>query len=142
MPIGPLVRRAFGRHERVVTDAYRALFVCLDDLPASLPAGSDPARILEIGCGEGALTTRLAARYPDARIVGIDPSDRAGRLFEGDTRRVTFHSHTLDGYVRRDPEPFDMILLFDVLHHVPVPERIPLLRTAGAALADGGSRAG
>ena len=41
-----------------------------------------PARLLDLGCGTGQLTSRLAARFPPARVVGCDFSagmlDRAG----------------------------------------------------------------
>jgi tRNA G46 methylase TrmB len=30
------------------------------------------ARIADIGCGSGEITSRLAARYPDAELVGVD----------------------------------------------------------------------
>src|SRR5262245_10720548 len=35
----------------------------------SLPAR---ARIADVGCGSGEITARLAARYPQAEIVGVD----------------------------------------------------------------------
>src|SRR5918997_3646023 len=31
-----------------------------------------PARIADIGCGSGEITSRLAYRYPHAEIVGVD----------------------------------------------------------------------
>ncbi|MEO6263863.1 MAG: methyltransferase domain-containing protein [Luteimonas sp.] len=33
---------------------------------------SGPLRILDLGCGTGEITRRLAARYPEATLVGID----------------------------------------------------------------------
>jgi malonyl-CoA O-methyltransferase len=38
----------------------------------SLPEGFAPRTVLDIGCGTGALTRRLTARFPEARIAGID----------------------------------------------------------------------
>ncbi len=35
-------------------------------------AGSE--RILDVGCGEGAITAEIAARVPQGTVVGIDPS--------------------------------------------------------------------
>ena len=43
-------------------------------LDASLPATS-PTRILEVGVGEGEVTARLAARWPDATFCGVDLPD-------------------------------------------------------------------
>jgi SAM-dependent methyltransferase len=34
-----------------------------------------PARVADLGCGPGATTARLAARYPDAHVIGIDASE-------------------------------------------------------------------
>lgn len=50
----------------------------LDFVSAHLPP--PPARALDVGCGEGALTRELAARGYDAR--GIDPHAPEGALFE------------------------------------------------------------
>jgi len=33
---------------------------------------SGPLRIADVGCGTGEITRRLAARYPDARVLGLD----------------------------------------------------------------------
>src|SRR5690606_23924418 len=43
------------------------------DLMARVPA-VDPADVVDLGCGPGTLTLELAARWPDARVVGVDSS--------------------------------------------------------------------
>jgi ubiquinone/menaquinone biosynthesis C-methylase UbiE len=43
-----------------------------------------PARVLDLGCGTGQLTARLAARFPRARVVGCDFS--AGMLAHASQR--------------------------------------------------------
>ena len=40
---------------------------------AVMPAlSAPPARILDAGCGSGSMVRLLAAKYPDARVVGVD----------------------------------------------------------------------
>ena len=40
-----------------------------------LLAGVDPVRtVLEVGCGEGHMTARLARRFPEAHVLGTDAS--------------------------------------------------------------------
>jgi len=40
-----------------------------------LPIGFRPTRLLDIGCGTGRLLRRMHARWPEAALVGIDPSE-------------------------------------------------------------------
>ena len=43
------------------------------ELVARITAES-PATVVDLGCGEGALTASLARRWPGARVTGIDSS--------------------------------------------------------------------
>lgn len=73
-------------------------------LLAQLP--EPPARLLEVGCGQGELTTTLAvAGY---EIVGIDPAAPPGELF----RPLLLEDLEETG------EPFDAIVAGRALHHV------------------------
>ena len=77
-----------------------------------------PARVLEVGCGEGALARALArAGYA---ITAIDPQAPEGPLF----RRVRLEE--LD-----DPGPFDAVVASLSLHHV---ENLPAALDRMAAL--------
>lgn len=139
MPIGPTVRRMFGPYEHHVSDAYRSVFIdldhCLDRIQQWAP---DARRILEVGCGEGAMTERLCRRYPRAQILAIDVTDRVGRLFRGDAARVEFRKAPVEAVAAAEPQAFDLVLLSDVLHHVPVPLRGSLLQAIKTALAPRG----
>lgn len=44
------------------------------DLLARIDATA-PARVVDLGCGTGNVSAILAARWPTAQVVGIDPSD-------------------------------------------------------------------
>ena len=68
-----------------------------------LPA--PPARVLEVGCGRGELTTALAVAGYD--IVGIDPAAPEGELF----RRLTLDE--VD-----DTERFEAVVAAFSLHHI------------------------
>jgi len=46
---------------------------------------SSPERVLDIGCGTGALIERMLAQWPDARFEGIDPAQ--GMVDEAKRRR-------------------------------------------------------
>jgi SAM-dependent methyltransferase len=78
---GPLTR-TFDRlapswEGRVSDEGLRPLLAALDELPA-------PARVLDVGTGTGRVARLLAARWPDAEVVGADAStgmlDEARRL--------------------------------------------------------------
>jgi len=58
-----------------------ATLACLAGLPGASPAS---ARVLEIGCGNGANLLAAATYLPDARFTGLDLSSRA--IAAGDER--------------------------------------------------------
>jgi 2-polyprenyl-3-methyl-5-hydroxy-6-metoxy-1,4-benzoquinol methylase len=139
---GPLIRRLFGPFEREITEAYRRIFIDLGDFADRLQAWvPQAARILEVGCGEGAMTERLVHAYPDARIIAIDVAANIGRLFRGDATRVTFLRKSVEDVARAMPASFDLVVLCDVLHHVPPAARPSLLAGIDQAMAEGGSLA-
>jgi SAM-dependent methyltransferase len=95
------------------------------------------ARILDIGCGCGANARALKERSPGARVVGVEPNARAVELARGACDDV--FQGTSDEWARTggDAEPFDALVLSDVLEHVADPiafvrsiAAIPALRTA------------
>jgi 2-polyprenyl-6-hydroxyphenyl methylase/3-demethylubiquinone-9 3-methyltransferase len=129
----------FGRHEPTVAAAYRRFFVDLDSFAATLHMYVPMARrILEIGCGEGQMTERLVRTYPNAEIHGIDLIPLPGRLFRGDRTRVRFSSISLERLLESEKASFDLVMLVDVLHHIPVAERQAFLSSAATSVAPGG----
>ncbi len=78
------------------------------------------ATLLDVGCGDGAVTIRLAEQCDDLTATGIDVLPREQALIP-----VT----RFDGFtLPHDDDAFDVVLLSDVLHHSEDPER--LLREA------------
>lgn len=138
MGIGSTVRRRLGALEVPVSNAYRSYFINLEDFAELVRSVAPAERILEVGCGDGSLVQRLAAVYPTAEIVGIDISAEPGRLFEGDRSRVSFRSILTGDLLREDPQRFDLVVICDVVHHVPHSERAALLADARELLVPGG----
>ena len=111
---GILELRAGDGQQRAMLDSY------LSEI--DFPPG---ARVLEIGCGTGAVTRVLAAWPAVTEAVGIDPSPvfvskarelatAANVTFElGDGRSLPF----ADG-------DFDVVVVHTTLCHVPQPERV------------------
>jgi 2-polyprenyl-6-hydroxyphenyl methylase/3-demethylubiquinone-9 3-methyltransferase len=140
MGLGPFIRRMFGPYERQVSDAYRAIFFNIGDFQAHVHAWKPTAqRILEVGCGEGAVTERLNAAYPDAEITAIDITPRIGRLYRGQRRGVRFMQCSVQDVAAAEPGRYDLVVLCDVLHHVPAEYRQDLLDAIRAAMAPGGT---
>ena len=140
MSIGASVRRMFGRHERLIADLWRGAFIDLDHFIAQLrtcvPAAT---RILEIGCGEGAGTERLAAAYPKASILAIDIASNLGRLYRGPKENVSFRQRAVTDLTETHAGEFDLIVMCDVLHHIPPELRPEIIAAARRLLAPGGS---
>jgi 2-polyprenyl-6-hydroxyphenyl methylase/3-demethylubiquinone-9 3-methyltransferase len=136
--IGAMVRRSFGPYEWHISEAWRRMFVDLDAFVGQMREWTDATNILEIGCGEGAVTERLVRHFPNARITAIDVAPNAGRLFRGDRSRVEFSQAFAEDVVTKRPAAFDLVILADVIHHVPLPLRRALLESARAGLAPGG----
>ena len=140
MPVGPLIRKMFGPWEHGVAELYRRIFIDHDSVAELMHEWVPRAhRILEVGCGEGSMTERIVKTYPEATVAAIDISPRAGRLFRGDASTVTFRQETVESVVIREPASFDLVVLCDVLHHVPIEAREALLSAINQSLAPGGS---
>ena len=108
----------------------------------------DHARVLEIGCGTGAISRIIARRPGVAQVVGVDPSSvlvaKARELATG-ISNVSFEE--ADGrHLPMDEETFDAAVLHRVVSHIPKPECVlaqasRVLRPGGSlALFDGGLR--
>jgi 2-polyprenyl-6-hydroxyphenyl methylase/3-demethylubiquinone-9 3-methyltransferase len=129
----------FGPFEHAVAEAYRRIFVDLDEFVGLMSAWiPEASRILEVGCGEGAVTERLVLAYPTSIVTAIDISPKAGRLFLGEPSRVTFRQQTAEEVARREPGSFDLVILADVIHHVPPSARHSLLDAIKQAMKPNG----
>lgn len=139
MGIGASVRAAFGPWEREVASAYRGIYLDLADMERAIARQvPEAARILEVGGGEGAVTELLARIHPQAQILSIDITPRIGRLYAGRTERVAFRHAAVGEIAATQPGAFDMVVVSDVIHHIPPHLRAGFLCEVAACLAPGG----
>jgi hypothetical protein len=105
---------------------YRSVFVDLAKVAAAvstlMPRG---AHVLDIGGGDGEPLNHLLRLRPDLRITSIDPQAVVGLWIEPRfAHQVTrLPGTTLADYLASGrPDP-DVILMSDVMHHIPQPDR-------------------
>lgn len=118
----PVVRRLMASFERDLAELF---------------AIAAPGSVLDIGCGEGVLTTRWAAALPDRRVVGFDLADpKLEELWaQSDLPNLRFDT----GDARRLPyadREFEMVAAIETLEHIPDPDRVvaEMARVASASL--------
>jgi len=102
------------------------------DLLCTTRTMSDPARVLDVGCGFGGFVDLMRKRGWDAE--GVDPSPAAVEAATRNGRRVGLG--TLEG-LAADRGPYDAVTMFYVLEHLPDP--MGALRKAFDLLGPGGS---
>ena len=92
--------------------------------------------VLDVGCGFGfALRAMRAAGFVDVR--GIEISEHQAEIARKGGFEVSVVTNTIE-YLQNFQGCFGLILLLDVLEHVPVPAQIDLLLAIREALRPGG----
>lgn len=95
----------------------RGFFASLDELVATIR----PRSILEVGVGEGEVLERMAQRFPEAVLKGIDlPDDALAAEWQRRSLDCEFGDATA---LRFEDRSFDLVLGIEVLEHVPDPDR-------------------
>ncbi len=99
-----------------------------------------PARIVDVGCGEGWSSIAISRAYPMARVIGVDfdgPSVDAARRHAqeaGLAGRVEFQHGDAASL---DDGPYDAAIIIEAVHDMANP--VPVLRAIRGALAEGSS---
>jgi len=137
MTPGKLARKILGRYTVPVGNVYRRIFVDLEVIAKQFD--SEIARnshILDIGGGDGALMEFLLNRRPDLTVTMCDQAASIGGFLTAENRaKVTLFPAT---DLSEMSGQFDCVTITDVIHHIPVEQRIGFF----SALADGCRRWG
>jgi SAM-dependent methyltransferase len=92
--------------------------------------------VLDVGCGDGhAMVALRELGCADVRGVEIDPGQAEACRKRG--LAVDLAADTV-AYLLERPGRYGMVVLLDVLEHVPTPVQIPMMRAIFAALRPGG----
>ena len=97
---------------------------------------SESFRALDLGCGTGALTSRLAAMYPNAEFTGIDSNELSitQARSAGHPPNVVFELGRFENCTEMGR--FDLVICSEVFEHVADTDR--LLETIASLLEPGG----
>lgn len=138
------VRQFYDHFSRDRLQTYRVTGNRRIDLAVSRAAEhvDRRSRILEIGCGTGIATAALAARARDGLVLGSDISresiaDAVRHVHAPNARFVVW-----DVLGETPPEvaelsgTFDVLVLIDVVEHVPVSRHVELFRRLGEVAAE------
>lgn len=116
-----------GLHQQHVMRRFSASAVSYEDhsqvqaevirqVMARVPASVHPQRVLDVGCGTGRLLALARARWPEARLTGVDIApgmiDVARARLAGDDRIELIAADILDYH----GVPFDLVLSSSSLH--------------------------
>ena len=86
----------------------------------------EPKHILEIGCGMGEISYRLAEKLPETKVTGFDISEAsiflAGKLFIKQNLNYLRADNIVSAQIAEDTK-FDIVFLMDVYEHIPLNSR-------------------
>jgi hypothetical protein len=138
MALGSLIRGLLGpRLGRRAGENYREIYVDLTKVAAALaaviPRG---AHVLDVGGGDGQPINHLLSVRPDLTITTLDPAPMVGQWidarYDGQVERLP--GTTLAKFVACPHAHPDVILLADVMHHIPESARHKFLESVGVLL--------
>ena len=95
-------------------------------------------RVVDIGCGRGLLANYLALTGPERIVLGIDNQNQritAAQLTVGERTNIKFR---LQDALTLPREDFNVVVISDMLHHLPFPLQETLLASCFARLPSGG----
>lgn len=136
------IRRWDRQQERYLA-AREERFTVIGDVVATATTGNPEPLVLDLGCGPGSLTVRLAERFPKATMVGVDQDPVLLALAvaaHADVARFVDTDLATPGWPLAAglPGPVDVAVSTTALHWI-APDRLPgLYRDLAGLLRPGG----
>lgn len=127
-------------------DAYADHFLAIegrsrvDRVLAQVMIPAD-AKVLDVGCGHGALLTKLQGRIGEYHGVDFaEPFIRSARKRAADAgfAGCYFHLGDVTDFARQHPAEFDLVFALDISEHVPDAEWAEIVAALKIALKPGG----
>jgi ubiquinone/menaquinone biosynthesis C-methylase UbiE len=99
-------------------------------------------RVLDLGCGTGALSLALKRRQPRADVTGLDPDPKALALARQKSQAAGVEVAWREGYAGRAPFPahgFDHVVSSLMIHHLRSDQKQEAFRDVLRLLRPGGA---
>ena len=126
MSVGKVVRIILGDQFKTIGRLYRSLFVNLRQVSISIsPYIPINSLVLDIGGGDGEPLNYLLSLREDLNVIIIDPSNSIGSFIEDiySSRVQLLPGVSITEYLKIASQIPDVILLSDVIHHIPINSR-------------------
>ncbi|MDK1474498.1 class I SAM-dependent methyltransferase [Streptomyces sp. 549] len=140
---GSWVERWERQQQRYAVDREER-FTVITDVVEHLTAARSRPLVLDLGCGPGSLSARLARRLPGADIVAVDMDPvllELGRTHHADAARFVDAVIGADGWVQALglDRPLDAAVSTTALHYLAEPDLLDVYRSVAALLRPGGA---
>jgi SAM-dependent methyltransferase len=99
---------------------------------------ADVRSVLDFGCGLGGTTLMLQKAFTDARVVGVDISEKSIEQAKLHSPGIEFGCISDDVFMASCSGTFDLVYVANVFHHVPLIERTIVMSTMKSMLAPNG----
>jgi trans-aconitate methyltransferase len=135
------LQRWDAQQERYIPDREERFRVVIDVVRAA--TGGGPAGVVDLGCGPGSLSQRIADALPEAQVVGVDADPLLlglGRASVGPRVRLIEANLTNPGWADATglPGPWDAAVSSTALHWLTSTDLSQLYRTLAENLRPGG----